>query len=638
MTDLQRTVKLAQRRLWLNRWLITLGWSLAGAALVMAAFIIFERLLLALPDEVRWLGWIAAGLLAAALLTSVGWLWATRDGLAIAAARLDEAAHLKERLSTGLHFAESADPFARAAVTDALQTSRKVVPKLYLPVRVPISASYAGVSFVVALLFCWLFPVVDLAGKQEVRQEEAQRRAEIQRVQAKLNPLVERIQKLQEKHPELKDQLDPLEPLSPAKIDKPGDARMGAMKQLQTVSQKLESRKDDAQLGKVDELKKMLRRLSAEQPATATVGSLSKALAQGDFKSAAEALQEVRNELMKEPKTPEDKARADAVRADLKKLAEQVGKIAEANQRMKNELQQSGLNPEDVKKILDNINKGDLSKLQKQLAAKGIPAEQLAKLMKMAQQTQVAQTAASKLAKNLAKAAEQQQNKDASQQGQKGQQQSQQGEQGEEGQGQQGRSQQGEAGQQGEDSGESGDGLKAASEQLSELESLQQELSDLNSAMADLQAMQDQLGSQPGSGEGGEGQGQGGNNGGMGGPGVGEGGQAPIKETPFALTPKRAKVHTTTGSIIDQKFVEGEQYKGEVTEDFVEAVLGARQDLTEATRRKTPPKHIKLRQAAYFSHVDQTLPKDKLDTARQKLEVSAEESAGESPPSANTNP
>ncbi|HOA75478.1 MAG TPA: hypothetical protein PL151_09915 [Phycisphaerae bacterium] len=604
MDEVQAKVRQAQRRLWLNRWLSKLGWSATAGAVTFVLFVVFERMLLDLNDEAYVLWRVAGGLAGAVLLASLIWTFVTRESLAAAAARLDQAAHLKERLSTALHFAQSSDPFAQAAVADARHISTLVTPRAYLPVQVPRSAPYAGGSFVLALLFCWLFPVLDLSGKQAARQEEQIKQEQLERVKIEVKPVMDKLREIQKKHPELQKQTPQADPLEMAKMDNPADLKKNAIKEINASAARLEQKKGEAGLGKVEEFKQMLRKLAAQPTPTSMVSMLSKALAKGDFKAAQEALNTIRQELAKVPKSPEEKAKADQLRNDLKKLADQVGKIAESDSRLQEQVKQLNLSQEDAKKLMENLSQGKMDEAAKQLAEKGLSQEQIDKLMKQAAKSAEAKKEASKLAERLAKAAQKK--------GEKGGQ----GEEGKQsGQG----DEQGEQGEQGDGSEGEGEGLSAAAEQLSELESLQQELAELSTALSDLQELKDQFTDGM---DGGFGEGTANRPGpGMGNLGQGRGGVAPEQETAFKLTPQRTRVHTRSGAIIDQRFVEGEQYKGEVNEDFVEAVLGAREDLTEVARQKPQPRHIKLRQAEYFKRVEADLPKDKLDAARQKLEA-----------------
>lgn len=592
MSELRARIRQAQRRLWLNRWLAKLGWSLTLAAAGFVLFIIFERMVLAFDDEGYILRRLAGGLGVAALLASIIWTLITRDSAPAAAARLDEAAHLKERLSTAVYFAGSADPFAQAAVADARNISRLVTPRMYLPVRVPRSAPYAGVSFIMAGLFFWLFPVVDLSGKQAAQQEERIKQQEVERVKVQVQPVMDKLNEIRKKHPELEKKAQEPDPLKLAGLDSPADLKKNALKEVNAAAARLQDKKNEAELAKVQEFKQMLRRLAAEPAPKSTVSMLSNALAKGDFKSAQEALSKIQQELAKLPESAQDQARAEQLRADLKKLADQLGKIAENDNKLKDQMRQMNLGDEEIKNLTENLSENKLDEMARKLAEKGLSQDQIDTLMKQAAKSAEAKKAASKLAQNLAKAAQQRA------EGQPGEQHQKPGEQAE---------------------GESDDGLEQAAEQLSELESLEMELAELNAALADLQGLKDQFGDGLDAlGEFGEGQEPGP---GMGGPGQGQGGVAPKQETAVGFKAQRSRVHTGSGAIIDQRFVEGEQYRGEVTDDFVEAVLGAREDLTEVTRQKPLPRHIKLRQAEYFRQVESDLPRAKVDAAKQKLET-----------------
>ena len=368
MNEIQDKIRQAQRRLWFNRWLAHLGWAMAGAAAAFILFVVVVRLTGLFRDEDR-AAWRVTGILAAAgFLASFLWTYATRDSLPMAAARLDQAAGLKERLSTALYFASSADPFARAAVADANNVSRLVTPQMYLPVKVPASAPYAGGATFVALLVLWLFPAVDLSGRQAARAEEAQKQVEIKKVEAQVIPVAQALRKLEQKHPEIKKESVEPDPLEAAKLDTPADLKRAALKQINAAAEKLNDKKTQAGLAKVDEFKNMLRHLAAQPTPPSIVGQLSKSLAKGDFKSAQATLDSIRQEINKEPQSVEDKAHAEQLKGELKKVSESLNKIAESNSKVKDQLEKMNLNKEDVDKLMQKINSGELNEIAKKLA------------------------------------------------------------------------------------------------------------------------------------------------------------------------------------------------------------------------------------------------------------------------------
>jgi len=122
MTHLDRKIRTAQHRLWFNRWLSDTSFMLAITATIFALVVLLQRLFdFALP-----LFWIGSGLGIAALLGSIILTLNQRENASTAAAALDHAAGLRERLSTGQYCSEDNDPFARAVVADAEHVSSTI--------------------------------------------------------------------------------------------------------------------------------------------------------------------------------------------------------------------------------------------------------------------------------------------------------------------------------------------------------------------------------------------------------------------------------------------------------------------------------------------------------------------------------
>ncbi len=579
MTALQKPVRQAQCRLWLNQWLAKLGWSFTAAAAVFMILVAVDRLWLATAHPGRFFGIAAAGLAGAAVLFSILWSFLKRDSFSAAAVRLDVAAGLKERLSTGLYCEPLEDSFARAVVSDAERMTHGVSVQKSLPIRAPRSAGYAGSTLLVALLCFWLFPSVDLSGKQEQRQEETERKDRVQRTQAMMKPLLDpQIKKLAEKNPELKKEFEDLDPLKDAKLETPLDVRTEAIKKVEKLSDKLESKKNSEELAKVDEFKKLLRRVADQQKGDTPVDSLAKSLSKGDFKSAQESLEAVKKELAKEAKTPEEKQRAEEMKKQLQQLSEKINQLAGDQKKIQDELAKAGVKKEDIQKAMDNIQKKDMDALAKQLAEKGMPKDQVDKLMQQIKKADAAAAAAKKMGGQLAKGAQ--------------------------GAGQQGMSKEGQQ------------AMDGAGQQLSEMESLQQQLDQLNSSLSDLHDMKDSLGEgckechgtgmkngKPCQGCQGSGLGQQQmqNGPGMGKLGRGQGGLAQQQETKTQTVQKRANVKTVDGRIISQQFVDGEQTKGEVSEGFREAAISAQRGVTDAIAREQIPRALQGPIKEYFT-------------------------------------
>src|SRR5215470_4284128 len=115
MNPLSHIVRAAQRRLWINRWVVQFGWSMTTAAATWLLYLIVVRVLgLAWP-----IGWAAIIAAMAGITASIIWAAVRRESTLDAAVTLDQAAGLRERVSTGLTCRPTDDPFSQAVLADA---------------------------------------------------------------------------------------------------------------------------------------------------------------------------------------------------------------------------------------------------------------------------------------------------------------------------------------------------------------------------------------------------------------------------------------------------------------------------------------------------------------------------------------
>src|SRR5262249_53663202 len=127
------------------------------------------------------MGWIALGGLVVCTAISLIWLVCTRDETGSAAAALDEAAGLKERVATGLMVQGSTDPFAQAVKADAERVVTGLSARKLIPVRWSRSLSFSAVMIVVALLSL-LVPQKDLLKRDEAKAAIAENQAAVNHV------------------------------------------------------------------------------------------------------------------------------------------------------------------------------------------------------------------------------------------------------------------------------------------------------------------------------------------------------------------------------------------------------------------------------------------------------------------------
>ncbi|MGB2988006.1 MAG: hypothetical protein WBE26_19225 [Phycisphaerae bacterium] len=564
MTHLERQIRTAQHRLWLNRWLRGLSGSLAIAAAVFAAIVLIQRLF----DVLMPLLWISIGLGAGAILASMLWTVASREDASFAAAKLDDAAGLRERLSSGRYCRSADDPFARAVVADAERVSTSLSARQHIRLTMPQPGALTVASIVVAMLM-FLVPAGLL--KRSEATETREQTAQLEQAKVAVKRKMDRVRKMVEATPALEDlkaDLEGLDKGAGGKLHRPADIRHDAVKKIDKLADAIKQKRKTGDYEAAKEMRKMLRGLKVPELSDAPTQKLVRSLAQGDFKTAKEEIKAIREQLAT-LKSEQDKELVAKLSKQLDDLAKQLEKLSR-NEKLTQKLVQAGLKKEDLQRMLENLTKKDLDQLKKQLEKKGMSQQQIEKIVKQLQQRRQAGDMAKKLAQSMKQGA------------------------------------------MCDNPGQTGAaiaGLTMAGDQLSELEQLEQEMSQLDSVLADLQSSRDSIdrpcsacngqgcslcqGNRPG--------------GGMGRLGQGRGGLAPEEATTVGFKVERGKVHTGKGAIIGQFLFDGEQVKGDVSSEFSEVVTAAEHDATDRINRNRIPRQYHKAVKAYFSNVQRSI-------------------------------
>lgn len=576
MTTLERCIRTAQHRLWLNDWIHRLMFCTAIAGASYAAFVLVTRLY----------GWVVpyavvgACLGAGALLVSLVWATLVRPSATVAAARLDNAAGLRERVSSGRYCLDSSDPFAQAVVADADRVAANLSVRQHIPLTLPASLPCTAGSIALAALMFLVTP--GLLKSDETAEDETQSTL-VAETHVAVKRQMDAVRKMAETNPaleEFKDKLGELDKDAGGNLKRPADIRHSKMKRLDKLVDAVKKKRANAKYGKAGATRKMLRGIKTPESTNSATRKLTKSLAQGDFKSAREELKKLQ-ETLATLKSEQDKEMVAKLSKQLAALAKQLDQTSKSK-KLKEKLEQAGVKPEDIERMLENLKKKDLDQLKKQLEKSGMNQQQIEKLAKQLQQQQQGGSTCKNLSTSINQAST------AMISGQMG---------------------------------EAMAGLQMADAQLSELEQLEQEMSQLDAAAAAMQNAKDNIdkpcsackgsgmsGGKPCSlcqGSGGKGAG-----GGMGKMGRGRGGLAPERETSVGFKIERAKVKTGQGAIIGQFFFKGEQVKGAVDSSLAEMVTAAERDATDLINRDRIPRQYQKAVKAYFSQV-----KDRADAA-----------------------
>lgn len=529
MSQLEKRIKATQHRLWTNRWINKTTTCLALAASVFAAIVLLQRLFgFGMPFMA-----VGVGLAVLALIGGIVWTVATRESIEVAAATLDLAAGLKERLSSGRYCLGMDDPFAAAVVADADALSRNITVNRHVRLRLPTSLTWMATSSLVAALMFLITPGI------LQRTEAAQEEGKTQEVRETKLAVKREFDKLREQFDEdpllaaaLSENDERARGLKPDAMTRPGDIRHEAVKRIDNMSDKLRQKMNRGSDDPANEFRKRLRRLKVPQNNDAITKELGNAMARGDFKSAKEEVAKLREQLAT-LKSEEDKAMVEKMSKELEDLAKQLEKLA-VDEELKQKLQQAGIDPEQAKRMLERLTKKDLEELAKKLEKQGMTQKDIQKMQEQLQKQAGASQLAQKMAQSMKKCS--------------------------------GNCKSGQL-------SDAASSLAQAEGSLSQLESMQQEMNQMKSQMAALEQARNNLdgsgkGSegQQGSGEGDQGRKGGQGNGGMGPQfGQGRGGKAPEEKTGVGFKTERTKVKTGKGAIVSQMEVPGEQVEGEVS-------------------------------------------------------------------------
>ncbi len=575
MSELDRQVRHARRRLTGNLFLDRLALGTLLAAGLWAIAILLVRTF-GWPAPV-WHGFWAAAGLAGAFAGLATWL--TRPSPLRAAAALDSAAGLKERLSTALVVRRAADPFAQAAVRDAEWIAGRVHVPAHIRYRAPRLWSWSVATMAAALLLAWFMPTLSLFAKEEPPRptvSRAELEAEQQAIKAEMEDQAQRLRQMAKDNAKLADLAAELESLKLPEGPNlaPEDIRRDAVKKLDAVGEKLRRELENTETNPLSEMKRMLSQLEP-LGGDKSQRQLGEALAAGDFEGARQALQKMAEELREAAEKVEDpaaKERLAALEEQLARLAEQMNRL-ENSAALEKELQnKGGLSQEEAKELLDQMAKIDPEELEKALQQRlgqKMSAEQLRQLAQKMQQNQQAKQACQNLAQSLSKAAKACkacQNPGAGNNA----------------------------------SASASAALSDAASQLSQMEMAEQLAAELQARLSDLENLRE------GVCEGNcQRPGDAGNRIGGQGPqyGLGYGSRIGKEPAAYKTDPTKALTRFQGGSITGQMLIPGPQVRGEATAEVYEAARAQVRDALDAIEREEVPRQYRKVLQEYFERL-----------------------------------
>lgn len=552
MHEIRQLLRIAARRLELGQFLK----HLHLVALVLASATVVLMLLDRLRAEtvLPW-AWLLPVMIGAGLLVAL-MLWSrSRPSELHVAVQVDERLDLREKLTTALQVADRDDPFARAAIEDAVRTASDPRVRETAKRRFNVAAP-SGWWASPALIF--LAMVVSFLQPMNLFEREQPEDPAVTQARHEVRETLDAVMKTIEEYPELSGELSDLlgeltkDGTDPDALRRPEDVRRDALRRMSDLNQRLEDILGGEKGKTAEALERSMKNLKLPEDGPAK--EFAEALAQGDFKQAREALQDLMEQLKGDELTPEQQQQ---MQEQLAQLGEQLEQMAQQQEQLEEALRDAGMdpqlaqNPEALQRAIEQNQ--NLNEQQRQ------------QLQQMAQ----AQQQANQMCQNLAQAMQ-----DMAQ------------------------AMQGMDGEAGEGAGQAGE---AAMDALAQMEMLQQMLDQAQAAAEACRGSCQGLGQGLGMSQDwlrAMGQGMGDRS------DQGSAGSRPSAPTPTRTRKVRAEGETGEGDIIARMLVDGPQVVGESHINPRQIVVETVEGLEQAIEEERVPRRYHEAMKHYFGELD----------------------------------
>ncbi|HEY4311909.1 MAG TPA: hypothetical protein VGN12_20850 [Pirellulales bacterium] len=367
MEKLRRQVRIARRRLAMQRFLATLPWCLFGTLAASAILVAVDKYY---PLGLLSWAWPTIGL-AAGILLSAALVWLRGQSELDAAIEIDRRFGLHERISSAyaLSAAERETPMGQALVADAVRAVERVdvgpgfrlsLSRTALLPLVPAAAAFS--------LAVFLNPVTEIA---TATTELAEQKVQVKKVtQVAREKIAEQLKEAKEKDLKEADSLAKLE-AGLKELSKGEENRHDALVKMNDLHKQLEERREQLRGGdKLQEQFEQLKNL-AKGPAD----KLTDALKEGDLKQAGRELEALQEKLRSGQLDGQAKAE---LAKQLEAMERKLKNVAEKQREMESELK---------RQIAEKRAAGqskEAEQLEKKLGEMQKQASQMQKLAQMA--------------------------------------------------------------------------------------------------------------------------------------------------------------------------------------------------------------------------------------------------------------
>lgn len=285
-----------------------------------------------------------------AVASAALWALITRPrGVAVARA-VDEAAGLRESLSTAWIYESQTDPWSAAVRTDADRRATGVDVRTALPFTLSKLWKAPPIAAIAVAIIWFVLPATspDIFGWLEKEEAQAKADQEMEEAQVAIKVAEEIAQKVAEKTGQ---PLDQFKPEQNPELQTPQALRMAALDKLTQAEQALkdEVEKGDAAM-KLEAMRRELSRM--KQPGPGPAENMARELAKGDFKAAQKEL----DDLAKQIDSGElDEATRQQLAEQLKNMQAQLEQIAKDKSSLEQALQQAGMDKQQAQQLAQQM-------------------------------------------------------------------------------------------------------------------------------------------------------------------------------------------------------------------------------------------------------------------------------------------
>ena len=376
MTELQKQVRRARRRLFFQSFLTACIWALAIGFVIAALAIGARKIWVVGIAEQTWLiGWLA-GSAVFAIVSAWLFTWFRRASLDEAAIELDRRFGLKERVSSSLTMSsEEADTeFGKALINDATRKVERLDVRDEFNVK---ANRWAFVPVVTGLLAAALVFLPDAIPGEQKQEAEALTK-EVARVRNSTTKLRKKIaqksQELEKKNLKEAGKLAQKLEQGLQKLEKSNSNKKKTMVEMNNLANEIKKRRES--LKGNDDLKKRLQQLKGMKIKDGPADKLAKAMQQGDFKEALKQVEELVQQLKDGKLNEEDKKK---LVERMNQMKEKMKEMADQHDKAKKELE------EKIEKAKQQGNEAEAKKMQQKLNQMQAQDEAMQNMKNMAQ-------------------------------------------------------------------------------------------------------------------------------------------------------------------------------------------------------------------------------------------------------------